>query len=492
MMRCPVTLLLGALAMLAATAADAQYRGRENIELQCYGGRNQMRFHVCACDQSGVSGAAAMTLGNVMRLWGPGSQADCIAWANQMNGVGQGGAKIVDQAKQSPRRPPASVPPPEVAKRPPPTALKVPSDVKLSSIFRNWNNDDGAGCASKIHTSEMRLSKEAYVDKVILRINWRGQGDTVEGRWAYLHSDGHTRQLTFERGNCSRSSGGPDWCGGSADIKAIMPAGQYSVNVFKPILCRNAKSRKTGFAQIWGTYETAWAKARETGLEQPGLAAGPSHSTAESGGSAASGEEGDGRSMAAARAGASGGAPAGKPTTLFNNWNTGGCGLTDNAAFNLDRHAYVSRLETWTHWPAVDGDAFGATLLHLESGEKTRFTYRRLGGRCHPNMPDWCYGAADLSRDLPAGGYEIQAEARAMCVNRASGGTGYVRVIGTERGVASGHAADDQTASGDGAPSLRKRRTRDLPKLSYKRPKLGMPGNRRGSAGGEFVHRFGR
>lgn len=462
-MRKSVLIIISALAALVPSTTAAQYNSRQNIELQCYGGRNQMQFHVCACDQSGVSGAVAMTLGNVSRRWGPGSQADCLAWANQMNGVGPSHS---GSAGQTPSRPPAAVQPPTALPTQdripsvagpvatPQKPLQPPGDIKLGPLYKNWNNDDGAGCAKAIHTADMRISKDAYVEKVTLRINWRGQGSAIKGRWASLHSSKHTRRLTFRRGNCSPAASGPDWCQGSAEIRGIMPAGQYSINVFKPILCRNSKSGNTGFSQIWGTFETDWVNA-ESNIDMLDAHAAPIRLNAKPAYSAS--------------------LPAGSQT-LIDNWNTGGCGLTDTSRFQLSKDARVAKLETWVKWQVVSGGSLKATLQGTEGSEMmATLSFRR--GECHPNMPDWCKGVAQLNSVMPRGLYVLQAAASAMCVNAGSGNTGYMRIIGALTLDESAAFPDDKNY---GDVKQRRPRHLDLPKLSYKLPKLGMPGNRSG------------
>ncbi len=79
--------LLAALLLALPLPAAAQYNTRENIQINCYGGRNQMGLHVCTCDQGHMSGLAALILGNSVHLYGPGTMANCLAWADEMNGV---------------------------------------------------------------------------------------------------------------------------------------------------------------------------------------------------------------------------------------------------------------------------------------------------------------------------------------------------------------------------------------------------------------------
>lgn len=82
----PLRTLLTFGLLLAANASTAQGQN-SNIEKLCYGGRNQMGLHVCACDQGFISGQAALVLGNVIVLNGPTTLMSCLQWADGMNGV---------------------------------------------------------------------------------------------------------------------------------------------------------------------------------------------------------------------------------------------------------------------------------------------------------------------------------------------------------------------------------------------------------------------
>ncbi|GAB5438425.1 hypothetical protein [Falsiruegeria mediterranea] len=94
-------MLLGAALAMTGTSAWAQYNSSP-VEKMCYGGRNQMGLYLCACDQSFISGMSALVLGNSVVLHGPGELMNCLAWADEMNGVPGGVAGRPAQTPQIP------------------------------------------------------------------------------------------------------------------------------------------------------------------------------------------------------------------------------------------------------------------------------------------------------------------------------------------------------------------------------------------------------
>lgn len=122
-------------------------------------------------------------------------------------------------------------------------------------------------------------------------------------------------------------------------------------------------------------------------------------------------------------------APEGGETKLFDNWNDGGCNLTSVAQFSLARETLLNTLDTWVHWPDVQGGTLDARLIGTFGANADHsLTFRK--GACHPNMPDWCYGQTKPDILLAAGRYQVIAEHGAMCMNSGSGNKGYMRGSG--------------------------------------------------------------
>ena len=110
------------------------------------------------------------------------------------------------------------------------------------------------------------------------------------------------------------------------------------------------------------------------------------------------------------------------PTALFNNWNTGGCGLTNVARGRLTQNSMVTQLIFWSD-SAIDG---GQITMKME-GPGISQSITTMRRNCQGS---WCEGIVNLQQVLPSGDYMFTANSKSLCQNGASGGIGYVRFEG--------------------------------------------------------------
>lgn len=313
-------------AALAVTGSSvwAQYN-TSPIEKMCYGGRNQMGLHLCVCDQSFISGMSALILGNSVVLHGPGKLMDCLVWADEMNGVPGGGVGVPAHPPQAPvALPKAPIQTPAYTSVP---ALP-PSAGPCGAAFNACNAAQQPECMNSFNTCTTARIDQARATAV-------------------------QNQLLA-----------PDV---AARLTALSPSPSSE-------------------------------RIEDATPSAPAQPAPPA-------------------------------APEGDPQILYNNWNTGGCDLTATARFTLKDPSYLQRLETWIDWSKASGNAIQA---QLRSGSATTsglsLTFTR--GQCHPSMPDWCYGTAQVGQTLPAGGVTITSSEGVLCENTGSGHNGYMKAIG--------------------------------------------------------------
>jgi hypothetical protein len=118
-------------------------------------------------------------------------------------------------------------------------------------------------------------------------------------------------------------------------------------------------------------------------------------------------------------------------SSLTNNFNTAGCGLTDTARFRFEKPARVYSLKTW-----FDASKGGNSLpfqLNGAQGIIASGTFTK--GSCDQNQSQWCEGVTDLKGIVLApGSYAIKARSEALCANTESGGTGFIQAEGTVEG----------------------------------------------------------
>jgi len=118
--------------------------------------------------------------------------------------------------------------------------------------------------------------------------------------------------------------------------------------------------------------------------------------------------------------------PAGTPAKLFEVWNTGGCGQTDTAEFDVSAPTYVGRMEFWANWQQ------GEQALPFQFyGPKGNMGHGNLGrAGCDAYQSTWCVGTMPLGLRLEAGHYRLQLERAALCQNGGSNGRAFIRIWG--------------------------------------------------------------
>ena len=115
---------------------------------------------------------------------------------------------------------------------------------------------------------------------------------------------------------------------------------------------------------------------------------------------------------------------------LFDNWNTGGCGLTDTASLDLRARTHVTRVTLWYNWRAGE-NAVRYTVSsrgrQVGGGTLTR-------GDCDPYQSAWCEARDTPDADLDSGRYTFRLESGRVCQNDGSGGAGFIKVWGYDTG----------------------------------------------------------
>jgi hypothetical protein len=112
--------------------------------------------------------------------------------------------------------------------------------------------------------------------------------------------------------------------------------------------------------------------------------------------------------------------------SLFDNWNTEACGVTDVATLTIARAVRLQRVDIWYRWRANEATV-GYTVSRgngiLASGELART-------ECDPYQANWCVARVELSADVDPGTYTFQTERAGICQNAGSGGQGFIRAYG--------------------------------------------------------------
>jgi hypothetical protein len=112
------------------------------------------------------------------------------------------------------------------------------------SLIDNWNTDSCALTGRAVFS----LGAPAQIVNVELWYNWQ-QGETS------VPFELRTRNKVISRGNLQRTSCDPHqiaWCGASTLLTTIVPAGQFTIDVAHPRVCRNRASNNNGFIRVRG------------------------------------------------------------------------------------------------------------------------------------------------------------------------------------------------------------------------------------------------
>jgi len=114
------------------------------------------------------------------------------------------------------------------------------------------------------------------------------------------------------------------------------------------------------------------------------------------------------------------------PAKLFELWNTGGCGQTDVAEFDVSAPTYVGRMEFWANWQS------GEQALPFQFyGPRGNLGHGNLGrAGCDSYQSTWCVGTMPLGLQLEPGHYRLQLERPALCQNGGSNGRAFIRIWG--------------------------------------------------------------
>jgi hypothetical protein len=114
---------------------------------------------------------------------------------------------------------------------------------------------------------------------------------------------------------------------------------------------------------------------------------------------------------------------------IFDNWNAGGCSVTDVATLTIARPVRLQRIDIWYHWRQDETSAHYTASLDGEvitSGELAR-------AECAPNQAVWCVARVEFGADIQPGTYTYRTERQAICQNGGSKGQGFIRAYGATR-----------------------------------------------------------
>lgn len=120
--------------------------------------------------------------------------------------------------------------------------------------------------------------------------------------------------------------------------------------------------------------------------------------------------------------------PVQRETTIYDNWNTGACGLTNTARFALDAPTEITNIELWYNWR--QGEATLPFAIDIAGQTLVRGMLRR--GACDTYQAAWCVATAPLSTPADAGNYTVHVGRGRLCQNGGSRNNGFIRVRGMQ------------------------------------------------------------
>lgn len=110
--------------------------------------------------------------------------------------------------------------------------------------------------------------------------------------------------------------------------------------------------------------------------------------------------------------------------TLYNNWNSESCSLTDTAEFKLSERSPIHNIRTWYNWRSNETSViykmFQRNVL-IYKGSLTK-------GQCDPYQKNWCQGTVSVQLLLNAGAYRIEAASPRICKNSSSQNKGFISI----------------------------------------------------------------
>jgi hypothetical protein len=119
----------------------------------------------------------------------------------------------------------------------------------------------------------------------------------------------------------------------------------------------------------------------------------------------------------------------GSSQTIYENWNTGACGLTDTATLDVDQPLRLDRLDLWVKWR--DGEQSTDYRVFLDGEEIGGGTLERAD--CDPYQTSWCAASDSPAASLDPGRYVFRIDHAAICQNGETGGAGMIRAWGRWR-----------------------------------------------------------
>lgn len=115
-----------------------------------------------------------------------------------------------------------------------------------------------------------------------------------------------------------------------------------------------------------------------------------------------------------------------KPLLVFETWNTAACGMTNTAPFRIDVPTRLTEVVVWYAWRRSETAPPFALV-----GNGAMAARGVLGrGACERRQAAWCEARAAVSVDAAPGDWALAVGEARICRNEASGGRGFVRVIG--------------------------------------------------------------
>lgn len=115
---------------------------------------------------------------------------------------------------------------------------------------------------------------------------------------------------------------------------------------------------------------------------------------------------------------------AGSMKEVFNNWNRGGCGLTDQARFVLKSDTSIAQLAIWYQWQEGESQV----AYELLKGDERLWSGAFTRGGCDADQPQWCQGVDRPGRILGRGVYTVKMARARVCRNAGSRNNGFVAV----------------------------------------------------------------
>ncbi|MGD1157607.1 MAG: discoidin domain-containing protein [Terriglobia bacterium] len=305
-------------------------------------------------------------------------------------------------------------------------------------IIDNWNP---AGCGFT-DSAVMSLSRPTYVESVQLWYNWAAGESSLPYT---LTAGGRVlRQGQFRRGSCDPYQ--TTWCEATDMLGMNLAPGSYTFATTRRRVCQNSGSNGMGFIHVRGRFV------------RPEEVSGSPEGTPE------------------VRLQPTPGGGRGEGKLIINNWNTAGCGFTDNAVMNLSRPTHVESVQLWYNWAAGES----SLPYTLSGGGRVLRNGQFRRGSCDPYQTAWCEAVDAIDMKLAPGSYTFTTARRRVCQNSGSNGMGFIRVTARARLAGPGAYPGQETIqpSQPATPEITAGPTTDLA--------LGKPAQQSSTYSGDF------